>query len=215
MTRRLLLPAFVLAGLLVVPAGASSATNPCREHAKKDRVLAQSPKAVVYSARRSRHGTYVNACSFKGKKSVRLEGQDGGYSNYIGGYQLKGRYLAFEVFDTEEASASGFSTVYSVNLNTRKTVVNIRSAEGHDGNPQGEGASVAHGVVLGVDGAVAWINENTNYDVKLSVHTAAPGGRHTVIDIGNDIGKDSLALAADRHTIYWTRAGQVKAATLP
>lgn len=211
MNRRTLLLCAALCALLVVPPSAGAATNPCREHAKKKRVVAQSRSAVAYYTGSAQAGTLnINACSFKGRKSMRLPGQDGRNTNYVSEVLLNGRYLAYSVYDTEEAGTLGFSYVYSIDLRTRKTLVEIDASSGHDDGGFGSKVSA---LVLGSKGAVAWINEVSGPE-RWSVHVAA-GENHSVLDTGGDIDAQSLALAANKKTIYWTRAGLAKTAALP
>jgi hypothetical protein len=95
----------------------------------------------------------------------------------------------------------------------RKTLIEVRSDQDHERGDQAT-STFASVLVLGSNGAVAWVNESRHLDQKLSVPMAVPRGAHTMLDIGNDIGSRSLALASDAKTIYWTRDGQVKTATL-
>src|SRR3954468_9107391 len=207
--RRGVLSVAVLTAALTVPSSADAA-NACRAHAEHSKVLAQSSTALVY-AKGPQFKHYVSACTFKGQKSYRLPGQDGGDANHFGDPRLNGRYLAYSIFNQEEASPTATSTVYSVDLAKRRKL--IEDFAGGSAAVSDESTTEVKSLVVGKKGAVAWINESINLDVKLSVRAKAPGKKQVLLDEGNDIGVRSLALAANGATFFWTRAGQAKSST--
>ena len=210
-TRRAVLSVAVLAAALAAPSTAEAA-NACRAHAEHSKVLAQSNTALVY-AKGPRFKHYVSACTFKGQKSYRLPGQDGGDTHKFLMPRLNGRYLAYSIFNQEEASPTATSTVYSVDLGTRRKL--IEDFAGGSAAVSDESTTDVRALVVGKKGSVAWINESINLDVKFSVRAKAPGKKQVLLDEGNDIGVRSLALADNNAAFYWTRAGQANASTLP
>jgi hypothetical protein len=200
----------VVVTTLAAPAAAEAA-NACRTHGKTGTIVAASSTALV-RAKGPRFKHYVTACTFKGQKPFRLPGQDGADTHRVHDIHLNGRYLAYSVFIAEEASPIAYSYVYSIDLNKRKKL--IEAFAGDDAQPD-ESTTEVKGLVVGKKGALAWINESINFDVKLAVYSKAPAGDKRLLDQGNDIGAGSLALAGNDSTFYWTRNGQSKAATLP
>ena len=209
--RRTFLLSAILAAALAAPASAQAA-NACRAHAEHAKVLAQSNSALVYRTG-PRFERYVRACRFAApRRSYRLPGQDGGNANRLLNFRLNGRYLAYEMRNAEEASQVVVSFVYSVDLRKRRKLIQRQS--GGRGSEQRTSTEVT-GLVVGRNGAIAWIVDAINLGTRLSVRTAAPGRPTAVLDRGNDIRRGSLALAGNGRTVYWTRGATAKSAGLP
>jgi hypothetical protein len=198
-------------GATVAAPPAAEAANACRAHGKTGKIVAASSTALVRE-KGARFEHYVTACTFKGQKPFRLPGQDGEDTHHLHSFHLNGRYLAYTVFIQEEASPIAYSYVYSIDLTKRRKLI---EAYAGDDAKSDETTTDVMALVVGKRGAVAWINESINLDVKLSVYSQAPGAKKALLDNGNDIGARSLALARNDSTFFWTRGGQPKSATLP
>ncbi|MEA2444749.1 MAG: hypothetical protein QOJ12_2041 [Thermoleophilales bacterium] len=209
MPRRTVLLVAVFGTALAAPSSAEAAKKSCRAPAGS-KVVAQSPTALVYATGKQ-FNRYVTACTFKGRKSFRLPGQDGENVIRLFNFRLNGRYLAYSQFTAEEASPIAYSYVFSIDLAKRRKVLEVYAG---DDAKRDETTTDVKALVVGKKGAVAWITESINLDVKLSVYTMAPGGKQMLLDNANDIGSNSLALAGNNMTFYWTRAGQPKGSEL-
>lgn len=73
-------------------------------------------------------------------------------------------------------------------------------------------------LVLKRNGSAAWISEDEVADsrdrMENQVHLVDRSGRRQVLDRGPDIDPTSLTLSADRRTVSWTRAGELRSAPM-
>jgi hypothetical protein len=198
-------------GLALAAPSAADAANTCRAKADKGKVLVESGSAVVYATGKQ-FNHYVWSCAFKTGKPYKLPGQDGGDVNRLFTPVLNGRSLAYFIFTQEEASPVAYSYVYSVDVVKRQKLI-----EAFSGDPKkaDDSTTDVKALVVGSKGAIAWITESINLDVKLSVRSKAPGAKATLLDNGNDVDAHSLALAGNNKTLYWTRGGIAKTSALP
>src|SRR3954452_8253243 len=150
MPRRTLLLAAAVGTALAAPSAAQAA-NACRTHADHAKVVAESNTALVW-VNGPQFKRFVRACTFAHPHRVyRLPQQDGGNALHLESFRLSGRYLAYVVFDAEEASPTDSSYVHSVDLVKRRTIVSRFSGVGNGDQTTNEVSSL----VLGARGSVA------------------------------------------------------------
>jgi hypothetical protein len=218
---RITLVLAVLAASLVA-AQPASAHHGCSKHAKGGKVTHKTKEAHVFEKNNRWWG-----CAARVKRPYVLPGldtldarrfEDGTVPNHI---KLAGVFVAYERYTLYPAGGAGDTQtdLYVVDLRNGKVVVD---EEARPPTGQMEDRSVTD-LVLKRNGSVAWISDHWTYDtnpavVNYEVHRfsrdpANPG--RALLDSGGDIERDSLALAADRKTIVWTKGGQQKSGQLP
>jgi hypothetical protein len=201
--------ALVIAGLVTVaPAGA--ATNKCARYDAKYKVLAQSTTGVVFGASKGARGV---GCLFSEGKLRKLPDTDPRFSNNGYGYQLAGRYVAYAVVGTVATVSVLLGGVRVVNLKTGKSIVS-EDAYPISRSPTEDFSYEVDTVVLRSNGSVAWYTDASGTNHESLVARKDVGKAVTVLDRGLDLAKGSLALSRKGTTVYWTRGGVAKAASL-
>lgn len=198
----------LLAGVALAAGGPAQANgSDSRCALKGSRTVAKTASARVFK----RNGnTY--ACLYSANRRVRLgtygHGPSDGGSGQRG-FQLAGRYVAFEDFQ-RDFDFNVFQ-VMVVNLRSGRRVIRVDTGE-TPGGALVAGIGPTTRIRLRATGQVAWIAQDistsaTHYEVRKQ-----EGRRTTLLAQGADIAPQSLGLVGNG--LSWSQGGEPKRATL-
>jgi hypothetical protein len=177
--------------------------------AKKSKTLDESKDARVYQL-----GTNIYACRNKKNKRVLLGSDECQNDTAAGDFTLKGNYVGWVASSC--GLVSGTSQIEVTDLNTGKTLYSASAATRISGVSGGQetNTSVA-GYVMRENGSVAWIGvygDDTTTTVdspadEVQVRRLQPGSADggDIVDQGQSIVLDSLALAGDGTGFYYRK----------
>lgn len=209
MRRRALIATLLLASSVLAADAHAAAQRSRACEAQPGRTAEANDVARVYR----RRGT-LYACAHRGRRpfnvgplSNPLCGTSSSGCDYMGSYELGGRYLAYSWVNSERTTRTSY--LYLVDL--RRVRERLIWEEG------GPNSARSDALVLDLRvtrrGSVAWIAGLANYlaptDYEVRKHDSAGAG---VLDAGTDIEPGSLTIAGSR--VYWMRAGSPFTATL-
>jgi hypothetical protein len=206
---RLPLVALPLLAAAVLAAPAGAATNKCARFTPKYSIAQQSRTAVVLE----RSDGIVYGCLFSDGRLRKLPGPDG--TDTFTGYRyvLNGNLVGYGVSNLEPAATVATSAIYVVNLKTGQTVVKNQDAYPVDIGPEDEVSTTVTGLVVRPTGSIAWL-VNVTGTIDENAVFRRQGTKMTTLDRGKDVRKDSFAASGNGATLYWTRGGTAKSATL-
>ena len=195
------------AAVLAAPAGA--ATNKCARFTPKYSIAQQSRTAVVLEQRDG----ITFGCLFSDGRLRRLPGPDGTDTFAAYRFVLVGSLVGYALSDLEPAATVATSAIYVVNLKTGKTVVKNQDAYPVDVSPEDDISTTVTGLVVRPNGSIAWL-VNVTGTIDENAVFRRQGTKVSVLDRGKDLRKDSFAASGNGTTVYWTRGGAAKSATL-
>ena len=204
-------------------AGAVSTSNKCLVWAAKYKLAEQSKFALVFS----KDNPHVNSagpvyygCVFSTQVARVLPGQGEGAT--LSQFTLAGRYVGYAKKFHDQAVAESGGLIMVFDAKQGGTKVSQPAWPDQAGvPPENRGFSdEVTSLVLKTNGSVAWIGHKFNagssdpgtYSVQ---RVSATDGVKQELDRGAAIGAQSLALARDNLTIYWSNGAVVKSAQLP
>jgi hypothetical protein len=206
----------VVGGLMLgAPAVASAGIdrdNNCVRYAERYDVEQQTKFEVLFS-KVVQGDRFFYGCAFSSQHARRLPGQSCCETDVASGFQLQGRYVAYQSLNQEPASPVAIGTLYVYDVKAGQ--IKVQAPAVTPGS--GPGSIFISSIVVKANGSVAWIGglqsgpAPTDYQVQTEDTTAT--GPVTV-DQGTDIAPSSLAKASDGLSIYWTRGGVAKSAPL-
>jgi hypothetical protein len=207
---------FVVSGLMlgaptVASAGIDSDNN-CVRYADRYDVEQQTKFEVLFS-KVVQGDRFFYGCAFSSEHARRLPGQSCCETDVASGFQLQGRYVAYQSLNQEPAATVAIGTLYVYDVKAGQ----IKVQEPAVPPVSTPGSIFISSIVVKANGSVAWIGglqagpAAADYQVQTEDTTAT--GPVTV-DQGTDIAPSSLAKASDGVSIYWTRGGVAKSAPL-
>ena len=127
--------------------------------------------------------------------------------NYVRGWALAGRYVAFKrfLYLSEFGSAS---EIRVLDLSTGETKV------AQNGVPDYTGDSHVLALVVKRNGSVAWTGVGDRGPDGSVWKVDATGGGPQRLDAGPELDYDSLALAADRRSVIWRNGSEARSAPI-
>jgi hypothetical protein len=211
--RALVLGAAVLSAALLAATSALAASTPapvvgkCKAPSAKFSVAATSSQGVVFVQNAVNLPKVYGCLASKGKLfKLPLFGAD---FTELHDFEVTGPFAAYAADEEEPAGDVGTTEVVEVDLRTGKTV--FKGDALVDAPPEPFTYSV-DALALRANGALAWLTYaftpgKENFVVRRN------GKKGATIDRGADIQRGSLALSRGG-TLYWTRGGTIKTATL-
>ena len=193
-----------LVALVAMPATASAAKKRRTCTPKGSKTLAQNERVRVYRKRRGPDVPYV--CAFKTRRSTALPNNEPGVDGYSR-FALAGKFVAFGYYPACGVCVDegNFVEVFDA---VRRRGRSIKLDDDDDGKV----TRVTDIEVTG-RGAVAWISRDQRTATDVFVQKAERGvTTATLLDSGAGVALRSLARSGS--TLYWTKDGAPRAATL-
>lgn len=203
---------------VLAPPSTAAAWAKCT--APKGAVVLKTKDSVVYF-RDQASKRYPNlgvqriyyGCVFSVGKARRLNGWTD-FDQHLGNWALAGRYVAFS-YDVEEGAGDlGTPSIPTYDLRTGKLLKRQHSPV----LPDKPGWDV-HAIALKRNSSIAWISSYTEGDDAHNVYQVHKlerdlGQQQTKVDEGTTIDPESLALGADRRSVFWTKDGATQSSSL-
>ncbi|HEX8068068.1 MAG TPA: hypothetical protein VF520_16240 [Thermoleophilaceae bacterium] len=203
--------AIVAAVAAAIAAGtgtAASARGTCSP--SKSTTVAQSEAVRVYTRTATVDGQRTKvfyACAFNTRRPFRLPVNELGVDGY-GPFALAGRYVAFGYHPSCGACADEANVVYVMDAVARTARHHVIVDDDDDGVK-----SAFTDLEATRQGSAAWIARDTGSAATVQVQKVEGSSDTPVaLDSGADVELRSLALSGT--TLYWTRGGVPKSATL-
>jgi hypothetical protein len=185
--------------------------------AKGSTTLAATETARVYELKSKRY-----ACRYRKNRRVFLGVRDCDNDTAAGNFTLRGNLVGWEA--TSCGLVSGSQSIVVTDLNTGKRLRSAPAVTDATVTGNSERNTYVASYVMNATGSLAWIGV-VNTDGTTTVDSASdavqlrtlgpssPAGGD-LVDSGNDIGLDSLALAGSGQ-FYWQKGATPKSAPLP
>jgi hypothetical protein len=214
--RGLLIASVVLAGSLVAaPASQAAGPKRCKAAAAKAhaKVKVKGPSSLVASRGSEEEFTLTHfACLYSKPKLYKIPGQNGGGSENFSKFTLKGRYVAYEHLNAEEASTFYPAYIELVDLKLRKKLYQRDAFPLIPKDDNGTVISISK-ILLRSDGAVAWTSYNQQRKLRAVLTVLKDQAEAVEVDKGKDIEPQSLKrVTGDSSMFSWVRGGAVKTA---
>jgi hypothetical protein len=206
---RKFLPALAAAAVVVLGVSSSAdaaSSKGCKALAPKNAKVALKGKDALVLKRGSAADFTLTywGCLYSKPRLYKLANQNGGDTEFFGGFVTSGRYLAYVHTNAEQAAVVVPGWVELVDLKRRKLLFSFDAVPGAD-------SSTATQILLQPTGAIAWIGAlNGNEAVSYSVQTALPGAaKPAEVDSGPHVGPKSLRrVPNDDAAFSWVNDGK-------
>ena len=204
--RRGVAVAIALAVLVAATPADAASSKGCKRLAPKGaKVTLKGKDSLVF--KRGSAGDFTLTywgCLYAKPRLYKLAHQNGGDTEFFGGFVTSGRYLAYVHQNAEAAAQNVPSWVELVDLKRRKLLFSF------DAVPDADSTIVTQ-ILLQPTGAIAWIGAlNGNEAISYSVQTALPGQKKPAeVDSGPRVSPKSLRrVPNDAGTFTWVNDGQ-------